>query len=90
MAHTIYGKDRLLARVRRIKGQMEGIERAISEELPCAETLRQLASIRGAMNGLTLEIMEGHLREHVLGAETESDRVRGAEELIAVMRTYVK
>lgn len=90
MAHTIRDKDKLIARVRRLKGQIEGIERALQAEKPCAEILRQLASVRGAMNGLTAEVMEDHLREHVLEAGNESDRRQGGEELIEVIRTYMK
>ena len=90
MAHTIRQKEKLIARARRIRGQIEGVERALEAEASCAEVLRQLASVRGAMNGLTAEVMEDHLREHVLAAETEADRRQGGEELIEVLRAYVK
>jgi DNA-binding FrmR family transcriptional regulator len=52
--------------------------------------LQQLASIRGALNGLTAELMEGHLREHVLAAESETARAQAVDELSAVLRTYVR
>jgi DNA-binding FrmR family transcriptional regulator len=52
--------------------------------------LQQLASIRGALNGLTAELMEGHLREHVLAAESEAARAQAVDELSAVLRTYVR
>ena len=52
MSHAIRDKTKLIARVRRIKGQMEGVERALEAEAACGEVLRQLASIRGAMTGL--------------------------------------
>lgn len=90
MSHTIRDKEKLIARVRRLKGQIEGIERALEAEKPCGEVLRQLASARGAMSGLTAEVMEDHLREHVLHAETDADRKQGGEELIEVIRTYMK
>ncbi|MGV6875722.1 metal/formaldehyde-sensitive transcriptional repressor [Pseudochelatococcus sp. B33] len=90
MSHTIRQKEKLIARVRRIKGQLEGVERALEGEVPCAETLRQLASIRGAISGLTTELMEDHLREHILEAGTASARFQGGEELIEVMRRYMK
>lgn len=89
MAHTIRQK-KLIARIRRIKGQIEGVERALEAEAACAETLRQLASVRGAIVSLTAEVMEDHLREHVVGAETENDRHQAAEEMIDVIRTYLK
>lgn len=90
MSHTIHQKDKLIARVRRLRGQLEGIERALEGEAGCAEILRQLASVRGALGGLTAEVMEDHLRHHVMGAETQADRRQGGEELIDVIRTYLK
>ncbi len=90
MAHTIHQKDKLITRVRRLKGQLDAVERALEAEVPCAEVLRQLASVRGAITGLTMEVMEDHMRGHVLEAETEADRRMGGEEMIAVLRTYLK
>jgi FrmR/RcnR family transcriptional regulator, repressor of rcnA expression len=90
MSHTIRDKEKLIARVRRLKGQIEGIERALDAEKPCGEILRQLASARGAMSGLTAEVMENHLREHVLLPETDADRQQGGKELIEVIRAYLK
>jgi DNA-binding FrmR family transcriptional regulator len=90
MAHTIREKTRLLARVRRLKGQMEAVERALEAEAPCGEILRQLASIRGALAGLTGEVMEDHLHEHVLHAADEKQRAQAAEELAEALRTYIR
>ena len=90
MSHTIREKEKLIARVRRIRGQLEGVERALEAEASCAEVLRQIASVRGAMSGLTVEVMEDHLREHVLAAPSEADRRQGGEEMIEVIRTYLK
>lgn len=90
MTHTIRQKDKLIARVRRLSGQLQGVERALEGEAPCAEVLRQLASVRGAINGLTAEVMEDHLREHVLAAETEAERRQGGDDMIEVIRTYLK
>lgn len=90
MSHTLRDKDKLLARVRRLRGQMDGIERALLAEAPCSEVLRQLASARGAMNGLTAEVMEDHLREHVLEANSEPERRQAVEEMIEVIRSYLK
>lgn len=90
MAHTVRQKDRLIARVRRIRGQLDGIERALEAQVPCAEVLRQLASVRGAVGGLTAEVMEDHLRGHVLAAGTDAARRQGGEEMIEVIRTYIR
>ena len=65
MPHTIKGKKPLLARVRRIKGQAAALEKALEEEADCSAVLQQIAAIRGAVNGLMAEVLEGHLREHL-------------------------
>ncbi|WP_201840909.1 metal/formaldehyde-sensitive transcriptional repressor [Microvirga zambiensis] len=92
MSHTIKEKTKLLGRVRRIKGQVEAIERALEAELGCADVLMLVASVRGAVNGLTVELMEDHIRNHVVDPAHESDpeRAKGAAELIEVVRTYLK
>jgi DNA-binding FrmR family transcriptional regulator len=92
MAHTIKEKSKLLARVRRIKGQVEAVERALEAELGCGDVLQLVASVRGAVNGLTVELIEDHIVHHVVDPHREPDaeRARGASELIDVIRTYLK
>jgi DNA-binding FrmR family transcriptional regulator len=92
MAHTIKDKAKLLARVRRIKGQAEAVERALEAEIGCTDVLMLVASMRGAINGLTAELMEDHIRHHVVNPDSEPDaeRAKGAAELIDVVRTYLK
>lgn len=90
MSHVIREKTRLLARIRRIKGQIEGVERALEGEAACGEVMRQLASVRGAVTGLTREVVEDHLRAHVLGAPSEADREKGVEEILEILGTYMK
>jgi DNA-binding FrmR family transcriptional regulator len=92
MAHTIKEKSRLLARVRRIKGQVEAVERALEAELGCGDVLQLVASVRGAVNGLTVELIEDHIVHHVVDPHREPDaeRAKGATELIDVIRTYLK
>ncbi len=90
MTHTIENKDKLLARIRRLKGQMEAVERALEVGKPCGEVLQLLASVRGALSGLTGEVMQDHLHEHVLHAENDKDRARAAQELAQVLKTYIR
>ena len=88
MAHIGSDPDKkLLARVRRIRGQVEGIERAIEESTDCYAVLQQTAAVRGALNGLMAELIEGHIRHHVL--EDTKDG-KGAEELIDIVRSYLR
>ena len=90
MAHTIREKEKLVARVRRIRGQVEAVERALESESECADVLRLIASVRGAVNGLMAEVMEDHVREHVLDAASAAQRAKGAEELVEVLKAYLK
>jgi DNA-binding FrmR family transcriptional regulator len=92
VVHTIREKNKLLARVRRIRGQVEAIERALETEIGCADVLQVIASVRGAMNGLMAEVMEDHIRFHVVdpAREPNTQRAQGAQELIDVVRTYLK
>lgn len=88
----IRNKDKLLARIRRLKGQLEAAERALEAEAPCGEILNLVASMRGAFNGLTAEMIEAHIREHVSNPETDpdSERAESAADLIGFVKTYLK
>jgi DNA-binding FrmR family transcriptional regulator len=92
MSHTVKEKSKLLARVRRIKGQLDAVERALEAELGCGDVLQLVASVRGAVNGLTVELIEDHIVHHVVdpNREPDADRARGATDLIEVVRTYLK
>ncbi|VXC49303.1 metal/formaldehyde-sensitive transcriptional repressor [Massilia sp. 9I] len=91
MSHTTREKAKLLARVRRIRGQVEALERALEAEAGCAEILHLLAASRGAMNGLMAEVIEDHVREHVTADElSASARAEGADQLLDVIRAYIK
>ena len=92
MSHLTKNKIKLLARVRRLKGQIEAIERSLEAEAPCGEVLNLVASVRGAVNGLTSELIEDHIREHVSNPDKDDnpERAQGAAELIEVIRTYLK
>ncbi|HKD67012.1 MAG TPA: metal/formaldehyde-sensitive transcriptional repressor [Candidatus Binataceae bacterium] len=92
MGHTIKEKNKLLARVRRARGQVEAVERAVEAEKGCAAVLQLVVAARGAMNSLMAEIIEDHIREHVVdpARDRNGDRAKGAEELIDVVRAYLK
>ena len=94
MSHTIHGKKKLINRVSRIRGQIDAIERLLLREdnQDSLLILQTIASCRGAFNGLMSEVMEGHIREHVLDPEHEAtpEQKAAAEELIEVIQTYLK
>jgi DNA-binding FrmR family transcriptional regulator len=85
MAHI--SDKKLLARVRRIRGQIEGIERAIEETDDCYKVLQQTAAARGALNGLMAELIDGHIRHHVLRRGKGS---KPADELMEIVRSYLR
>jgi DNA-binding FrmR family transcriptional regulator len=92
VAHIRGDKQQLLLRIRRLRGQVEALERAVLEEHECASVLQQIAACRGAMGGLMSEVIEGHIRFHVVGRDSRpgAAQTAAAEELIEVLRTYLK
>jgi len=92
MAHTTKDKQKLINRVRRIRGQVEAIEKALDEEKECTSVLQIIASCRGAINGLMSEIVEGHIRFHVLDQTRKPSpaQTEAAEELIELINAYLK
>lgn len=89
--HTTREKKKLLNRVRRIRGQMEAVERALEDENGCADVLQRIAGVRGALNGLMAEVVEDHIHEHVAAESLPPEqRAEGAAELIDVVRAYLK
>ncbi|GGC01675.1 hypothetical protein GCM10007205_08650 [Oxalicibacterium flavum] len=90
MSHTI-GDKKLLARVRRMKGQVQAVEHALETGADCAAVLQQIAAIRGAANGLMGQVLESHVREHLgPGALPEAQRRQELEQVIGVLRSYLK
>jgi len=92
VSHTVREKTKLLNRVRRIRGQVDAVERALEQEIGCADVLQLIAGARGAINGLMAEVMEDHIRMHVVDPAWQRDATHShaAEELIDVVRSYLK
>ena len=92
MAHTIRDKKKLVNRVRRIRGQIEAVERALEQEQDCSAILQTVVACRGAINSLMAEIIEGHIRFHVADPDQHptSKRGRASQELIEVVKAYLK
>jgi Uncharacterized protein conserved in bacteria len=92
MAHTIRDKAKLLNRVRRIRGQIEAVERSLVEERDCSSTLQLITACRGAMNGLMVEVLEGHVRMHVLDPDEvpKPKQAQAAQELMDVVKAYLR
>lgn len=91
MSHTIREKQKLINRARRIRGQMEAVERMLEEEKGCAEVMQLIAGVRGAINGLMSEVVEDHIRHHLAAPDLlQSDRDEAAGELVDVVKAYMK
>lgn len=92
MAHTIEEKKRLLNRVRRIEGQVAAVEKALDQEADCSDVLHNIAACRGAMDALMAEVIEGHIRFHILSPNGKSsdEQLRAADDLVSALRAYLK
>ena len=90
VSHTVREKQKLLNRVRRIKGQVQAIERSLEDERGCMDLLQQITSCRGAMNGLLAVVLEDHIRTHLVDAETVDEHGSAAQQLIEVVHSYFK
>lgn len=92
MAHISRDRKKLLNRVRRIRGQIEAVEKALSGDEDCSAVLQTIAATRGALNGLMAEILEGHIREHVIdpGRKATQEQLEAADELVDVVKAYLK
>lgn len=90
MAHTVRHKSKIVARVNRIKGQLEAFSKAIEAEEDCYHVMQLLSSCRGALNGLMGEVIEEHIRDHIVEAENKKTATESGEELIDIMKSFWK
>lgn len=90
MPHTAREKDKLIARVRRISGQIKAIETALDDEQEASSIMQLIASCRGALNGLMAELIEGHMNEHVADEKNVGKRKVAANELLEILKTYLR
>ena len=91
MSHTVRDRQKLLDRIRRFRGQTEGIERMRAEEKGCGDVMHAIAGIRRAITCMMREVIDDQLRMHVAAAHlSQTEREEGAAELIDVLRMPVK
>ena len=91
MGHVASEKAKLLARLRRLRGQIEALERAVNADEECSNVLQQATSCRGALDGFIAEVIEDHIREHMIDPTAGSDdpRTQAGEELVAIVHAYL-
>jgi DNA-binding FrmR family transcriptional regulator len=92
MAHTIKDKKKLLNRVRRVRGQIQAVERLLENESGCTEILQQIAACRGSINALMSEVLEGHIRFHLVerGQNHKPHKGTAVEEVISITKSYLR
>ena len=92
MSHVATEKAKLLNRLKRMRGQIEAIERAVDGDNECATVLQQATACRGALDGFIAEVIEDHIREHMVDpkAGRDSSQALAAEELIEIVHQYLK
>lgn len=91
MTQTPKDKQKLVARIRRIRGQVDAIERSLTSGDDCADVLMLLANVRGGINSLMAEVLEDHIRHHMTGPEKNTvPAAELAEDLIDLVRAYLK
>ncbi|MEQ7417726.1 metal/formaldehyde-sensitive transcriptional repressor [Xanthomonas campestris pv. campestris] len=90
MAHLHQDKSRLLARVRKIRGQVEALEKALAQDVECTALLTQVAAFRGAAQGLMVELLTEHLQHHVAAPDARGTREQAVDEVAAILKTYLK
>jgi DNA-binding FrmR family transcriptional regulator len=92
MSHVAKEKTKLLNRLRRLRGQIEALERAVGEDHECARVLQQATACRGAMDGFIAEVIEDHILEHMVDplAPPSDSRRQAAQELVDIVHAYLK
>lgn len=91
MPHSPKEKKQALVRVKRINGQISALEKALENEESCSTILQQLASVRGALNGLMAVIMESYLREEFPDSDNRCESQRKAiDDAISIVRSYLR
>lgn len=91
MSHQEKEKQKLVARIKRIRGQVDSIERSLSGGDDCADILMLLANVRGGINSLMAEVLEDHIRNHMMtGEKHDAQQIELAEDLIDLVRAYLK
>ncbi len=91
MSHIDKEKQKLVARIKRIRGQVDSIERSLTSEDDCADVLMLLANVRGGINSLMAEVLEDHIRLHLLSPERKTTNPHElAEDMIDLVRAYLK
>lgn len=90
MAHIVANKEKLILRIKKIKGQLNSIEKALEEDNNCFKVLQQISASRGAIQSLMSEVLDGHIKEHLGSHISDEQREQEIENLTSLLKTYLK
>jgi DNA-binding FrmR family transcriptional regulator len=90
MSHVSQDRRKLLARVRRIAGQVAALEKALQGDPDCGQVLVQIAAAKGAMHGLMLEVLAGHLSGHVVEEEDPGRRREESARVLELLKSMAR
>ncbi|MBO0768787.1 MAG: metal-sensitive transcriptional regulator [Solirubrobacterales bacterium] len=82
-------KDQLLGRLKRIEGQIRGIEGMVEDDRYCIDVLTQISAAQAALDKVALGLLDGHAHTCVVGADPESQGER-TEEMMAAIRRLLR
>ena len=90
MGHHERETIKMVQRVKKLRGQMDAIERSLTSDGDCGDQLMLLAAVRGGVNALMGEVLETHIRFHLTDGSKEQIAPELAEDLIDLVRAYLK
>lgn len=90
MSHR-FEQKKIQSRINRIRGQVDGVERLLTQNEDCIKLLQQIAAVRGAVDGLMSEVLEHHIREHLVDqGSLTTERAADVDQLVVTLRSYLK
>src|SRR5438128_6915564 len=78
-------KDQLLKRLRRIEGQVRGVQGMIEDDRYCIDVLTQISAVQAALDKVALGLLDDHARHCVIGAQDAAERGQRTAELMAAV-----
>ena len=90
MAQTIPNKRKIIGRIHKLIGQLQGLERGIEKDEDFFKLLQQVGSVKGGAYGIFREMIEAHLDEYFLGATNEKERQKEAQAITNLLKSYLK
>jgi DNA-binding FrmR family transcriptional regulator len=86
MAGYSMSRDEYLNRLRRIEGQVRGLQRMVGDDQYCIDILTQVSSVTSALHGVAVGLLDEHMRHCVLDAAAKGDDSKVSEATAAIER----